>query len=645
MNTHSLALASASSQYASLAEGSQTGLKIAGVFSIEAWIKTTQSDFRMIYQSASQNTNVAGIRTFIDSGKASFTIGRNTGTTNDTDYKTLASAKSINDNIWHHVAFVYNGSTMKIYVDGTEDASVSWSNNPAYAGTTYFLIGALNNSGSVSSYWNGNIDELRVWNDERTSGEILANYLIELVGNESNLQGYWKFSNNFTDETSNNNDFTGSGTPTFSTTALPFTLANDVSNTPALFDNLIAYYEMEEASGNRTDVFGGHTLTDVNTVASAAGKVGDGADLELSNSEYLYNTSTDFHRTGANLFSVSGWMKAESLPGSNVSAVMIVNKKTSNSVGDCFKIGIGKSNHPTPNPIFAQTWASSGGFLDLDTIGFFSAVVGTWYHVVFVKAATNDWKLYVNGVLIEASTATRSNDATGLNGISIGAEDQESSGVGQYFDGVLDEIAVFDTALTDTDVRDLYNNGEGLPYVGSTDITMTPSAQVATFSIPQYFVLAGDILVQAAAQVVTASIPAFSVLFDRVFGVAAQVATFSVPSRTVSIREILTPVAQVATFSIPAYSVQFGQTIAVGVQTATFSIPAYSVTAETAVHPSAQVATFSIPAYSITLGILMTPLTQLLTFTLPTLYKVGAIWTKIARSTSATWSRTSRNSN
>lgn len=451
----------------------------------------------------------------------------------------------------------------------------------------------------------------------------------------------------------------------------------------ALGTNLIAWWKMNEASGNRSDLVGSHTLTDVNTVGSATGKIDNGADFELSNSEYMYNTSTDFHITGANPFSISLWFKAESLPGSGTTGVFISNKKNNNSVGDCFKMMISSSTDG--NEIFCQTWASGGGFLTLDTG--VAVSTGTWYHLVFVKANASDWKVYVNNSLVAQSTSTRSNSSTALNGISIGAEDQEASGVSQYFDGVIDELGIWTKALDTTEIAQLYNSGTGITYPPATVVTpaaqvvtsslpsrtiktgnrrtpsaqvvtaslptrtisidkiVSPSAQIGTFSIPAYFVLAGDILVQAAAQVVTASIPTYSVLLDRVFGVNAQVATFSLPSRTISIKETLTPAAQVATFSIPAYTVEFGKTIAVGVQTATFSIPAYSVIAETVVHPSAQVATFSLPARSITLGILMMPLTQVLTFTLPTLYKVGAIWTKIARSTNANWSRTSRNSN
>lgn len=154
-----------------------------------------------------------------------------------------------------------------------------------------------------------------------------------------------------------------------------------------------------------------------------------------------------------------------------------------------------------------------------------------------------------------------------------------------------------------------------------------------------------DITVSPSAQVITSSVPSYSVLLDRVISVIAQIDTFSIPTYSVSLPKITTPSTQIGTFSIPAYSIGFGKTVEIGVQEATFSIPAYAITAKSNVYPSAQVATFSVPTYSVLLDVVMLPIAQVLTFSLPTLYKVGAIWTKVARSTSATWSRISRNSN
>ena len=71
--------------------------------------------------------------------------------------------------------------------------------------------------------FDGDIDEVRVWNDIRSEAELDDNYLTELVGDEANLQGYWKFNNDAgVGYTSNSNDLTNENTATF-TTDVPFT--------------------------------------------------------------------------------------------------------------------------------------------------------------------------------------------------------------------------------------------------------------------------------------------------------------------------------------------------------------------------------------------------------------------------------------
>ena len=70
---------------------------------------------------------------------------------------------------------------------------------------------------SETIFCDGHFDELRIWTDIRTAQEISDNYQTELVGNEANLVGYWKFNNDLTDETSNSYDLTGVNSPTFST--------------------------------------------------------------------------------------------------------------------------------------------------------------------------------------------------------------------------------------------------------------------------------------------------------------------------------------------------------------------------------------------------------------------------------------------
>ena len=75
------------------------------------------------------------------------------------------------------------------------------------------FIGKSSDAGTT--FMNGTMDEVRVWNDARTAAEIKANLYTPLKGNEADLAGCWNF-----DE--------GSGTTATdrSTNALTGTLTN-----------------------------------------------------------------------------------------------------------------------------------------------------------------------------------------------------------------------------------------------------------------------------------------------------------------------------------------------------------------------------------------------------------------------------------
>ena len=85
--------------------------------------------------------------------------------------------------------------------------------------TAAFVIGTFDGG---TDYLDGLIDDVRIWNAIRSATDIANARSAQLLGSETNLQGYWRLNNNYTDLTSNNNTLTASGSPVFSTD-VPFT--------------------------------------------------------------------------------------------------------------------------------------------------------------------------------------------------------------------------------------------------------------------------------------------------------------------------------------------------------------------------------------------------------------------------------------
>jgi hypothetical protein len=85
----------------------------------------------------------------------------------------------------------------------------------------------------------------------------------------------------------------------------------------ALLDNIVAFWELEEASGTRNDSASTNHLTDNNTVTQNTGKVGNCAEFNGAN-EYLSIADNAALSAGDTDFSFNVWVNPDVLaPGNN----------------------------------------------------------------------------------------------------------------------------------------------------------------------------------------------------------------------------------------------------------------------------------------------------------------------------------------
>lgn len=240
-NTHSLDLELSSTQYASIADGSQTGLDIASDFTFETWIKLEQlsstagANFQMIakYDSAGDQrayhfhlrSDTNKMQIFFDS-VGDGVAGNITNAISDTAITTIGS--------WVHIAVVVDisGPTVTFYKNTVADTTTYEQQNATTLknSSAAFEIGARDGA----TTFDGKLNNVRVWSDIRTSGEIAANWKTVLT-TEGNLVGSWYANDNHNDLTSNNNDLTASGSPVFSTD-VPF----GISGNPMFFSPQLA---------------------------------------------------------------------------------------------------------------------------------------------------------------------------------------------------------------------------------------------------------------------------------------------------------------------------------------------------------------------------------------------------------------------
>jgi hypothetical protein len=118
--------------------------------------------------------------------------------TTGTSYAVVQSAVGWGtDGHWHHVAGVFNGSTIYMYLDGVLAGSapapgsfIYYTQTPGYP---ICLGGNAANStdGCVGAY-GGALDDVRIWNVALSQSSIQSTMNTELTGTESGLTAYWK---------------------------------------------------------------------------------------------------------------------------------------------------------------------------------------------------------------------------------------------------------------------------------------------------------------------------------------------------------------------------------------------------------------------------------------------------------------------
>ena len=121
-----------------------------------------------------------------DLGKLAFVIGIN-GVFNEVSI----NITSWDTNTIHHVAGIYDGNDIILYIDGvlTDNfATIGVIDVP----TNINLF--ISSPNGINNFYEGMLDELRIWNIARTQPQIQSFMLGEIDPGTSGLTGYWKFN-------------------------------------------------------------------------------------------------------------------------------------------------------------------------------------------------------------------------------------------------------------------------------------------------------------------------------------------------------------------------------------------------------------------------------------------------------------------
>ena len=74
---------------------------------------------------------------------------------------------------WHHIVAVWDGASVKIYVDGVDDSQTAIENGTVIIRTTTTNTKVGLDTTSAAHYFNGLIDEVRIWDKSLQPEDIL----------------------------------------------------------------------------------------------------------------------------------------------------------------------------------------------------------------------------------------------------------------------------------------------------------------------------------------------------------------------------------------------------------------------------------------------------------------------------------------
>ncbi|MFC1789721.1 LamG domain-containing protein, partial [Patescibacteria group bacterium] len=371
--------------------GSSTNLNATGSVTIEAWVNTTQSASYVGVVTTQKNSPWTGYALTINNGKLAIndTVGWHDG------------QKNVNDGQWHHIVAILTNSYSDIYVDGLIDGS--FGGHTSWGNSTNLLIGWH------TSYFNGEIDDVRIYNYARTLDEIRLDYNAGFAARFGPL--------------SSCDDDPGS----------------------CMTEGLLGHWSLDEGTGQTAYDLSDHSY---NSTLGSSGGSPDSADpkwltgkvgsaLEFDGIDDYAKSYPDILNGIQNNSTLMAWVRWDALDNYD------------SPIGHYWRWAIYRSSS---DKITATTKLGGSYYTIVATD--ITMETGKWYHIA-TTFEDNDWRLYVNGIMESSTTSLSGPIEISENYFLLGQNYD-----GYFFKGLVDEAKIYNRTLSPTEIRYHYNQGK-----------------------------------------------------------------------------------------------------------------------------------------------------------------------------------------
>jgi hypothetical protein len=373
-------------------------------FTVECWIKRANAN-----QVTGDPTRDA---VFFSFGSGGYGFGLNFASRPllskiDVNSEFPSAPVTVTDTNWHHMAVTKSGSTVVFYVDGVPYAAPPYTDTFTF--TTNAAVGAEPRGANVSNSFWGTVDELSVYNRALTANEILHIYFADSAG-----------------------------------------------KCPPICDpapiGLVSWWRFE---GDAKDSFGTNNGALSGGYNFAPGEVGQAINLDGATGEDIVPNAPALNFGPNQDFSIEGWISP--ISNNTASGVMsIVDKRTAPNSSQC----LGYEFHLVNGQVDIRISASiSGNGVDFGPAGP-DLRDGKFHHVAVTvaRASVAGLNFYVDGLQVGSFDPTSQNgDLSNSDPLRIGFN--AVPGFNSLYKGLLDEITLYNRALTSAEIMAIYQAG------------------------------------------------------------------------------------------------------------------------------------------------------------------------------------------
>ncbi len=150
-----------------------TSFNYGTAYTIEGWVKSPLPGSGAFYPIFfAGDAAVSDIEIYVSKSSNDMTIVHNRGNGGTVDYVQFQDPPN---NVWYHLAVVYNGSTLEVFYDGVSQGVLPLTaplETPGSGMSLGYIQSSAYNTNGAPKHFLGQLDEFRIWTSARTSQQV-----------------------------------------------------------------------------------------------------------------------------------------------------------------------------------------------------------------------------------------------------------------------------------------------------------------------------------------------------------------------------------------------------------------------------------------------------------------------------------------